>query len=355
MARRLILVAMMAAACMAVALDEHMELQFKGWMAEHEVNYQTKAEYARRLAVFAENMRRVASLNKQSKNLGNTDEYGINRFADMTESEFRHKILMPGASADEIFEGQRNFAPSPNVGNLPESFDWRDRGAVTQVRDQGSVGTCWAFATAQNMEGQWYLAGKVANVTELSPEQISECDNTNCGVFGGWPHLAVEYVVRAGGIATEADWPYCMLKSKCWPCMAEGYNKSMCGNHDDLYCKKNESCQPHPYTAQFRGWQQMSTNETELAAQLVSQGPLSVLLDATWLQFYSKGIHNPLLCSKTTLNHAVLLVGYGTEKGTDYWIVKNSWAAKWGEQGYFRIVRGTGKCGINASAITALV
>lgn len=138
-----------------------------------------------------------------------------------------------------------------------------------------------------------------------------------------------------------------------------------------------EQCPTAPRTATISNYATISTDENVIQDTLVANGPLSVLLDATQLQFYDSGIwdgHIPsvrLGCSKVTLNnkpmillmyflqeyldHAVLLVGYGVEDSTEYWTVKNSWGENWGEDGYFRITKGQGTCGINTAVTTAIV
>eukprot|EP00613_Pedinella_sp_CCMP2098_P012534 CAMPEP_0171670652 /NCGR_PEP_ID=MMETSP0990-20121206/50779_1 /TAXON_ID=483369 /ORGANISM="non described non described, Strain CCMP2098" /LENGTH=175 /DNA_ID=CAMNT_0012255307 /DNA_START=45 /DNA_END=571 /DNA_ORIENTATION=+ len=104
------------------------------------------------------------------------------------------------------------------------------------------------------------------------------------------------------------------------------------------------------------GWQAASTNETEIAKFMMDTGPLSVLLNAGKLQFYKEGVYSPARCDPSSLDHAVLLVGFGTDPDAgDYWRVKNSWGEGWGENGYFRISRGTGACGINTAVTTAVV
>ncbi len=202
------------------------------------------------------------------------------QFTDMTREEFQSKILMP-KSAAETFPPQR-YAPVPDVSGLPESWDWSTQGAVTPVKgarrspspitrlpspvshhsspithlpsylcspspvsnsishihlntlrlwvslftrsaDQGSVGSCWAFSTVGNLEGVWYLATK--KLTSLSAEFLVDCDDKDCGVFGGWPYLAMEYIESRNGIPSNAAYPYCSGTGDCYPCMA---NKNRC-------------------------------------------------------------------------------------------------------------------------------
>ncbi len=168
--------------------------------------------------------------------------------------------------------------------------------------------------------------------------------------------------MRAGGLVAEQAYPYCSgdEKNPCYPCPAPGWNKTLCGPPIS-YCNETlYPCREHlPKAAHIKGWAAISSDESVIAQQLAATAPLSVALDAGKLQFYHHGILTGSLCSKTELDHAVLMVGFGTEKDllktTDYWIVRNSWGATWGEDGYFRIQRGIGACGINTQVTTAVV
>eukprot|EP00658_Telonema_sp_P-2_P030084 TRINITY_DN22787_c0_g1_i2.p1 TRINITY_DN22787_c0_g1~~TRINITY_DN22787_c0_g1_i2.p1 ORF type:complete len:175 (-),score=58.78 TRINITY_DN22787_c0_g1_i2:153-677(-) len=147
----------------------------------------------------------------------------------------------------------------------------------------------------------------------------------------------------------------------------QGYNKTLCGNHGDLFCNKSTTLGQRPgglcsstdgFVNKVVNWRRIPNNATAIASELVATGPLSIALDATIVfQFYKKGILDPtgLIggCPKDCdLNHAVLLVGFGEEKNKQYWTVKNSWGSKWGEEGYFRFVRGGDKCGIESEVTT---
>ncbi len=168
--------------------------------------------------------------------------------------------------------------------------------------------------------------------------------------------------MRVGGLAADEAYPYCAgdEKNPCFPCPPPGWNKTLCGPpisycNETLYpCRENL-----PKAAQIKGWAAISSDEAVIAQQLAVTAPFSVALDAGKLQFYHHGILSGSLCSKTELDHAVLMVGFGTEKdlikSTDYWLVRNSWGAAWGEDGYFRIQRGIGACGINTQVATAVV
>jgi len=365
--------------------------QFKEWMYAHNKSYRNNEEFVRRWAVFRQNLGRVDEFNFR----GDGAVYDLSGpWSDMSAREFSESVLMPRRSSPAgVLAGARELLRISHEA-LPESFDWTSKGVVTAVRDQGALGACWALSTAENVEGQYARA--TGKLVELAAEQLVECDAgvdlscggkgsnhtrsdlgcAECGMFGGWPYLGYQYLQRAGGMFLESEWPYSFGKG-VYPCMPDGYNKGQCGNHDDMYCRKNSTKGQGPnglchaasgFTVQVTGWKALSENETELAAQLVEHGPLSVLLDASGLQSYRSGIWKGGLfgCKPDPstgvlgLDHAVLLVGFGVEKSwlgkeTPYWKVKNSWGAKWGESGFFRLSRGDATCGINLAATTAQV
>lgn len=247
------------------------------------------------------------------------------------------------------------------------------------------------FSTIGNLEGQRFLAGE--ELVDLSVEHVLECDNTidtsgatknaDCGMFGGWPYLAMEGIIARGGVFSDADMPYCSAvgygkDGSCMPCMADDYDQELCGNYSDddggipLYCEpestlgqgpealcKNGETDKYKFAMSISNWTDASSGDSDaIAASLVELGPLSVAMDATKLQFYKEGVFNPSKCSTTALNHALLMVGYGTDDTDgDYFIIKNSWAEKWGEDGYFRIAKAddAGVCGINTAVVSGLV
>ena len=170
-------------------------------------------------------------------------------------------------------------------------------------------------------------------------------------------------VINAGGLELDSDYPYCMLTESCWPCPAPGYNASICGPAQP-YCKKSDSCHFDPSKAavQIASWASLSSDEETLKAQLYQNGPVSIAIDATALYVYWGGVIQGHLCSsdKGNMDHAVLLVGYGSEKNmwgkeTPYWLVKNSWGKDWGEKGYFKLARGSNVCGVANYPTTSLM
>jgi cathepsin F len=348
-------------AVLSVANGQASMTDFLSWAKRHGKTYKSDAERNARFRVWTENQIKVAQINAENTSWAATIE---NRFGDLSSLEFKDTMLM-------------NFNPKPTTKHTAkvrktsgiavegESFDWRDHGAVTEVQDQGMVGSCWAFSTIGSVEGQWYLDKK--ELVDLSEEYLVDCDgesdgkHADCGVFGGWPYLAFEYIIDVGGVPTEVTYPYCSGTGDCYPCMVGP--PSLCGLPPS-YCDRNitAACPDAQLYASISDWTDVATDETIIARQLVDIGPLSALLDATQLQFYKSGIWTGqvdgtspwLACHPDNLDHAVLLVGYGSENGTDYWTVKNSWGTDFGEDGYFRIVRGQGTCGINTAVTTAL-
>ncbi len=343
----------------------HRDSAFADWMEKYDKEYKSNEEIEYRYSVFLKNQDYVHNSNKMES----LWQLGLNQFADLTNKEFKEKYLMRNSlNINQL--PPKKLTVMNTIKSLPPSFDWRidnTTAVVTSVKDQGSVGTCWAFSTIGNIEGQ--NAIKTNNLIDLSVEYLVDCDGSydadshhaDCGVFGGWPSLAYQFIINAGGVPSESDWPYCCGTGDCYPCM-EG-PISYCGP-PPTYCDKEipQRCPEMTPVASITSWTDISTNEDEIAQALIERGPLSVLLDATELSYYKSGIWSgyingtsPLLGCKSNLDHAVLLVGYGSDNGVNYWTIKNSWGEKWGENGYFRIIRGQGACGINSAVTTSVI
>ena len=154
----------------------------------------------------------------------------------VTPQEFRQVLLPPRPVSSLPTHKYHKFRVTSDR-EAPDSFDWRDKGVVSNVKNQGSARSCWAFSTVGNVEGQWAL--KTGNVTSLSAEQLVECDDQNCGAYGGWPYLAYSYIEKVGGISSENVYPYCVGDKKCFPCMPDGI---WCRSHPHHYCNQSQSC-----------------------------------------------------------------------------------------------------------------
>jgi len=354
----LLVIAVLAVACVAHEF-EHSRAGYIKWAAKY--GREGSKPTPKQLMAWMQNWEFVR---KQNDDKSATWVAELNRFGDMTTAEFKEKLLMKETHISDPMKQKRNVRHPLVNTDAPASFDWRSVGGVLPVQDQGFVGTCWTFSTVANIEGQVF---KATNTTiKLSEEFFVDCDGTNdgthadCSIFGGWPYLAYQFAINSGGVPAEASYPYCAGTGDCYPCM-NGPEK-LCGP-PPYSCDRTRDalCKSMVPAASVSDWRDVSTDESEIAADLISTGPFSVLLDAHNLQFYKGGVWDGSgfngigRCSTTNLDHAVLITGYGTDAGQQYWSVKNSWGASWGEEGYFRIMRGTGQCGINTAVTTAIV
>ncbi|KAF7244247.1 hypothetical protein EG68_09792 [Paragonimus skrjabini miyazakii] len=300
-------------------LDNARELyeQFKRDYGKRYVNDDDQ----KRFAIFKDNL--VRAQNYQLQEQG-TARYGVTQFSDLTPEEFAAKFLSLRMD-DQVERVQLN-----DLKPAPESVDWRKRGAVTPVENQGSCGSCWAFSVAGNVESQWFV--KTGQLVSLSKQQLVDCDVKDSGCDGGFPPVTYGEVIRMGGLEAQQNYPYIGREQTC-------------------------RLDSSKLLAKVDGSIVLEANEEKQAAWLAEHGPTSVGLNANYLQFYQHGISHPSRsqCSPEWLNHGVLSVGYGNEGDITYWIIKNSWGAEWGESGYFRLYRGDGTCGIEKVVSSAIM
>jgi len=319
----------------AILIDEDEELdedsiEFGRFMETYGKNYSPE-EYQYRLAIFKDNMEKVRLLQKTEQG---TAVYGSTMFADLTEEEFSTRHLGFRVDLKQRMKRKQAKIPLHHLRNLPDAFDWRNFSAVTPVKNQGSCGSCWAFSVTGNIEGIYAVKHK--NLVSFSEQELVDCDKMDDGCNGGLPENAYKALEKLGGLETEGDYPY------------DGHNDK---------CHFNSTL----VAAKVTGFVEVSKNETEIAAFLVKNGPVSIGINANAMQFYFGGVSHPwkFLCSPKNLDHGVLIVGYGVhatrKKSVPYWIVKNSWGTSWGEKGYYRIFRGDGSCGLNQMTTSAYV
>lgn len=296
---------------------------FETWLAKHGKTYNSLEEKLHRFNVFQENLRHIDETNRKTSNYW----LGLNEFADLSQEEFKKMYL--GVKVEfPVRRGSRDEFTYRDATDLPSSVDWRKKGAVTHVKNQGSCGSCWAFSTVAAVEGINQIV--TGNLTALSEQELIDCDTTyNSGCNGGLMDYAFEYIMANGGLHNEDDYPYLMEDGTCNQKRGKSDVVTISGYHD------------------------VPEDEESLLKALANQ-PVSVAIEASGrdFQFYSGGIFDGH-CG-TELDHGVAAVGYGTSKGLDYVIVKNSWGPKWGDKGYIRMKRNTGKseglCGINKMA-----
>jgi C1A family cysteine protease len=261
-------------------------------------------EEANHYAIFKKNMARAAELNEID-----TAHYGWTKYSDVE----RHRVLLDIPA----YIRRTDIA---EADDLPESLDWREKGAVTGVKDQEQCGSCWAFCTVVACEGAYFLEHN--QLLSLSEQQIVDCDTDDDGCNGGWPTNAMNFIKEHGGLMLESDYPYLGYDDTC---------------HFDKDKAKMQIKSVHTFAAH---------NEKKMMTAVQQYGPLAIALDASKFDYYSSGIMNGSGCSAGSPDHGVAVVGWGVEDGTKYWIVKNSWGTSWGENGYVRILRGSNACGV---------
>jgi cathepsin L len=306
--------------------EKQYQREFSRFVKTYNKKYLTD-DFFNRYEIFKSNLDLIELHNSQA---GQTSTMGVNQFADMTSAEFASK--MNGYKPTRAGK----VMPVESIADAPAALDWRDKGAVTAVKDQGQCGSCWSFSTTGSVEGAWFIAKN--NLTSLSEQQLMDCSQKegNMSCEGGLMDDAFQFIIDNKGICAEADYPYKAVDEKCQTtCTTVATISSFA---DVAFDTKNPN------------------DDTALMAA-VQKGPVSIAIEADQpiFQMYTGGVISGPSCG-TQLDHGVLLVGYGTDsKLGDYWIVKNSWNAQWGEKGYVRLARGQNECGMNSAASMPVV
>ena len=291
---------------------------FLGWAAHHLKKYETAEEREHRFQVWLSNREYARDHNSHKRSY----QLGMTYFADQTREEHaRHKGLVNQADRRQrLGTGLLNTTLT-----APHSVDWRQLGAVTPAKNQASCGSCWTFSVTGAVEG--INAIRTGRLVSLSEQQLVDCDGHDAGCNGGLMDFGFDYIVSNGGIDTEQDYPY---------------------RAEQGYCNARREKR---HTVTIDGFEDVPRNDEQALMQAVARQPVSIAIAAgdRDFQLYVGGIFDGY-CS-TELNHGVLIVGYGSEHGKDFWIVKNSWGPAWGvDNGYIRLARNIadprGQCGL---------
>jgi hypothetical protein len=285
---------------------------------------------AMRFAAFKENIARAIALNKAQSidciDLFDSPDciFGVTPFSDMPESEFKAK--MTGYKHSKRIQGLHTMQPHEyEKGYSQSQWDWRSQGKVSPIKDQNPCGVCWAFSATGTIESAYAIASG-GSPPILSPEQIVDCDGNGCN-GGGDPQQAFGYVQQQGGLESENNYPT--------TCCNEGSGQvGQCAwNQNPAVVVTGASLGP-------------SQSEDALAAAVVSQGPFSIIVDASGWQQYSGGSIFPSSGCGQNIDHAVAVVGFDKTGDTPYWIVRNSWGTWWGDQGYMKLEYGQNACAL---------
>lgn len=309
--------------------------EYSAFLAAHGKIYSSDAELRQREKLFMKNMHFVNNHQRKFRIGKATYSVALNHLADYTPAEMagRKGRLRTSTKAQPVTNNAARYHSNTYYPeNRPDMVDWRLKGAVTDVQDQGICGSCWSFGSTGTMEGAYFL--KYGKLKVFAQQELMDCSwgHGNNACDGGEDWRAYDWVMENGGISFKENYgPYLMA---------------------DSYCAST--------TKQADASIQSYVNITEgcvdcLMDALASVGPISVSIDASHpgLSFYTSGVYSDPECKNGVddLDHSVLAVGYGTDpEGGDYWIIKNSWSTYWGDQGYIRIARKNNMCGVATAA-----
>jgi cathepsin F/cysteine peptidase B len=285
-------------------------------------------EFQTRFNTFRRNM----AIAEEHQNKNPKATFGVTKFMDLSEEEFAKYYLMPknftsfrrGPRAPTKTDFSQKWTSKEHpLGADPNNWDWFTQGVCTPVYNQGQCGSCWAFSATETIESYYAIAGNT--LTQLSMEQIVDCDTSDYGCNGGIPDNAYQYVENAGGLDSLSSYPY------------------SAGGGQSGSCNPNSN-----YVATVSSFQNVN-GEQGLYQQASTAGPVSVCVDASSWQTYQGGV---LTSCTNNIDHCVQLTGYGNAGGglSGYWIVRNSWGTDWGQSGFIWVQQGSDLCGIGDEA-----
>ncbi|GAX27800.1 xylem cysteine proteinase [Fistulifera solaris] len=307
-------------------------LLFQSWAHQFGKKYDTVQERAHRMQVWMQNHVLIQTHNQKDISY----KLGHNEFSDLTWEEFQQRNRLGQHSPGLWHAPRARFTDTSTqlrrrrATQRPDQVDWVERGAVPPVKNQGMCGSCWAFSAIGAIEGAHFV--DTGKLVALSEQQLIDCDSLDSGCMGGLMDNAFLFAENMTGICAEEDYPYAGHKHWLRGCFSE-----------------QGLCETVQHT-RVQSFVDVGNTVDDLLDALAEQ-PVSVAIEADQqvFQFYKSGVFADDSCGDN-LDHGVLAVGYGTEDGQDYFKVRNSWGATWGEEGYIKMARTSaqvnGTCGI---------
>lgn len=337
-----------------ISISEDAKRLHAIWKDQYGIVYKNEEHERERQVIFAKNLDYIINHNEKFSRGEVTFDMALNKHADMSFEEWNDMLLAFKKKKNEVphsrEEGHLGEHSVPLLRVEAKSVDWRLKGAVGPVKDQGQCGSCWSFSSTGAIEGAHAIS--TGSLVTLSEEQLINCvdgGQFDCNT-GGDMVEAFKYVIKNKGIVSESSDPYVAkdhLKCK--------YNPAVSTDASGIL-ELNDQFTTN-YVATISGYKTIPTNNEDALKSALNLQPVSIAIDASHqsFQFYHSGVYSDEACctncSESDLDHGVLAIGYGTEKGNDYWLVKNSWAAGWGDAGYIKIIRGdSGRCGVPTMA-----
>jgi C1A family cysteine protease len=306
---------------------------FHNWTKEYNHFFKNTTDFFSKFQIWYNNDKFIQNINNQNLSY----KLGHNQFSIYTFDEF---IFQAGLNNSFNYNNNKLYSFTKKY-ELPQQHDWVDLGAVTDVKDQGKCGSCWAFSTTGALEGAYFVKNK--QLVSFSEQELVDCENSkhggsDLGCNGGDMDTAFSWIKSNKGLCSEKDYPYVSGSTH----------------------KANEQCNVCSVVngSQILNWTDVPPKSDDALMYAIYQQPVSVGIDAASLffQFYKSGVFTGMCGTK--LDHGVLAVGFGTDNSTnmDYYLVKNSWGKTWGDNGYIKIAKGekynsgSGQCGILLSA-----
>ena len=303
------------------------ENRFSLWLKEYLITVKNEDHRHRLFENWLSNDEYIEHVNHQNF----TYTLGHNKFSGMSQSEYIDYFNLKNI----FFDYQHGNKVDTEYVELADSVNWVESGAVTPVKDQGQCGSCWSFSTTGSLEGAYYI--KYGKLLSFSEQQLVSCDNFkhgshDMGCNGGLMDSAFQWIEQNNGLCLESDYSYVSgTTGKSGSC--------------ETTCDVVKNSVIHEYN-------DVAPSSDDAMMSALMQQPVSIAIQADQQEFqlYQSGVFTGS-CG-VELDHGVLVVGYGSENGEDYYLIKNSWSTSWGDNGYIKLGRGSqynsgaGQCGM---------